>query len=73
MMGPIVEELANEIDESKLKIGKLNVDESGHTAQTYGIMSIPTFLVFQNGQIVDRFVGGMTKDGFKEKLAKYIQ
>ncbi|MDQ7814418.1 MAG: thioredoxin [Patescibacteria group bacterium] len=72
MMAPIIEELAEEIDGSKLKIGKLNVDENGVTAQQFNIMSIPTFLVFQGGKVVDQFVGGMTKAAFKDKLAKYI-
>jgi thioredoxin 1 len=70
--GPIVEELAHEVDGTKLKIGKMNVDENGQTAMNYGILSIPTFIVFQNGQVADKFVGGMTKEQFKEKLAKYI-
>jgi thioredoxin 1 len=72
MTGPIIEELANEVDASKLKIGKLNVDENGQAAMTYGIMSIPAFVVFQGGQPVDRFVGAMDKDGFTSKLAKYL-
>lgn len=72
MTGPIIEELANEIDGSRLKIGKVNVDENGALAQTYGILSIPSFLVFQNGNVADRFVGGMPKEGFMDKLAKYL-
>lgn len=69
---PIVEELAGEIDEAKLKIGKCNVDENGATSQAYNIMSIPAFLVFQGGKVVDQFVGGMPKEAFQQKLAKYI-
>jgi len=72
MMAPVIEELAEEIDGSKLKIGKLNVDENGVTAQQYNILSIPTFLVFQGGKVVDQFVGGMAKAALKDKLAKYI-
>ena len=72
MTGPIIEELADEIDEAKLKIGKVNVDEAGALAQTYNIMSIPAFLVFQNGVVVDQFVGGMTKDAFKAKLKNFL-
>jgi len=72
MTSPIIEELANEIDATKLKIGKLNVDENGATAMKYHIMSIPNFVIFQNGQVIDQFVGGMAKDGFLTKLAKYI-
>lgn len=72
MTGPIIEELSNEIDGAKLKIGKVNVDENNKLAMTYGIMSIPAFLIFEGGKVVDQFVGGMDKDGFLSKLSKYI-
>lgn len=71
-MAPVLEELAQEIDPSKLKIGKLNVDQHPALSEQYQIMSIPTFMVFQNGQVVDRFMGGMSKEMFAQKLAKYI-
>ncbi len=71
MMAPIVEELAGEL-EGQIKIGKLNVDEGSVTAQSYGIMSVPTFLVFKGGQVVEQIVGGMTKDALKEKIEKHI-
>lgn len=71
-MSPIVEEIGEETDPAKLKVGKMNVDENGETAMKYRIMSIPTFLVFQNGQIVETLVGGMSKEEFTEKLAKYL-
>jgi len=71
MMGPIVEELANEIDGSKIKIGKLNVDENPDSAGKLGIMSIPTFLVFKNGRVVDQMNGGMAKEALKERIEKY--
>lgn len=72
MTSPIIEELASEIDEAKLKIGKMNVDDNGATAQMFNILSIPAFLVFENGKVVDQFVGGMSKESFQQKLAKYI-
>ena len=72
MTSPIIEELAEEIPSEKLKIGKMNVDENSATAMTFNILSIPAFLIFQNGKVVDQFVGGMGKDAFKEKLAKYL-
>lgn len=70
-MSPIVEELALEMDASKIKIGKLNVDEAGDIAQQYNIMSIPTFLIFKNGQVAEQLVGGMSKEALKEKMEKY--
>lgn len=71
-MGPIIEELSHEMDAAKIKIGKLNVDQAGEVAQQYNIMSIPTFLVFKNGQVVEQIVGGMTKEALKEKLEKHL-
>ncbi len=72
VMGPILEETSNEIDTSRLKIGKLNVDENQSTAMKYGIMSIPTMLVFKNGQVADKIVGSMSKEALMEKLSKYL-
>jgi thioredoxin 1 len=71
-MAPIVEELANEIDEATLKIGKCDVDVNGQSAQTYGIMSVPTFLVFKNGQVVEQIAGSMEKDALKERVMKHV-
>lgn len=70
-MGPIVEQLAAEIDSSKAKIAKLNVDESQVTPGKYNIMSIPTFLVFKAGAVVDQAVGGMQKAQLEELLSKH--
>ncbi len=72
MMGPIVEELANEFDVNKARVGKLNVDENQIIAGKYQVMSVPTFLVFKEGQVVDQMVGGVQKERLKELLNKYI-
>jgi thioredoxin 1 len=72
MMGPVVEELANEYADKGIKIGKLNVDENHSTAGSYGVMSIPTFLVFKNGEVVDQTVGGVGKEGLKALLDKHL-
>jgi len=56
MQGPIVEEVAREMGESAM-VGKLNVDENPTTASQYGIMSIPTILIFSEGKPVGQFVG----------------
>ncbi len=71
MMAPIIEELADEM-EGKVKVGKLNVDENANVAGQFGIMSIPTFLVFKNGMVAEQIVGGLTKDALKEKLNKVV-
>ena len=67
MIAPIVEELASDY-EGKAVIVKVNVDESMETAQTYGIMSIPTIIFFKGGKEMDRFTGGVPKEMFQEKL-----
>jgi len=71
IVGPIVEELAKEYD-GKLKVGKLNVDENGQTAQAYGVMSIPSLLIFQNGQVVKTMIGAQSKENFKKEIDAVI-
>ena len=60
MVGPVVEELAQEL-EGKVRVGKVNVDEEGELASSYGVMSIPTLILFQNGKEIDRVVGAQSK------------
>lgn len=56
MLGPTIEELAREYD-GRVVVGKLNTDDCPETAGQYGISSIPTVLLFQNGSVKDRIVG----------------
>ncbi len=72
MMGPLTEELADEMDESQVKIGKMNVDENPAVPGQYGVMSIPTFLIFKKGQVVDQIVGSMPKEALKERISKQL-
>jgi thioredoxin 1 len=72
MVGPIIEDLAQEFH-GKIVFGKLNVDENQATSSKFGIMSIPTLLVFKNGNLVDRIVGALPKDLLKDKLAHLIE
>jgi thioredoxin 1 len=71
IVGPIVEELATEYD-GKIKIAKLNVDENGQTAQSMGIMSLPSILFFKNGQVVKDLVGAQSKDTFKKEIEEVL-
>ena len=71
MMGPVVEQLSQEFV-GKAKVGKLNVDENNLIAGKYRVMSIPTFLVFKGGEVVDQTIGGAPKERLKEMLAKPI-
>lgn len=69
MMGPIIDELAEEL-KNKYKVGKLNVDENRETASKFGIMSIPTMIIFKDGKEVKQLVGAQSKEGLKEELEK---
>ena len=71
MIAPVLEELQKEVGE-KAKILKLNVDENPQTAQEYGITSIPTLLIFKDGEILDRNVGAGTKEHYKNLLDKQL-
>ncbi len=71
MLSPIVVELAEEYPD-KLKVGKLNVDENPKTAGEFGIMSIPTLLVFKGGEVVRQIIGYMPKNQLKAKLGDLI-
>lgn len=66
MVGPVVDELAGEY-EGKAKIGKVNVDEN-QVATKYGIRSIPSLLIFKNGEVVDQIVGAVPKNQLKKQL-----
>ena len=66
-VGPIVDELATEL-EGRAVVGKVNVDSNSDTPLTYGIRSIPTLLIFINGEIVDKLVGAVPKSQLLEKL-----
>ena len=70
MVGPVIEELAKEM-QGKIVFGKLNVDENQQTSTKYQVMSIPTMLVFKNGELIDKFVGAMPKEILKQKLESY--
>ena len=68
IQGPIIEALAREQEGKSVKIGKLNVDENPQTAQSYNVMSIPTIIVFKDGQVAQQMVGVQQKDALKKAL-----
>ncbi|MEX0994961.1 MAG: thioredoxin [Balneolaceae bacterium] len=67
MVGPIVEELAGEY-EGQVKIGKVDVDSNPEISVKYGIRSIPSLLIFKNGEVVDQIVGAVPKNQIKKQL-----
>jgi len=67
ILSPIVEELAEEL--TQVKICKVNVDEQGALAEKYSVMSIPTLLVFKNGEVVNKSIGAKPKSDILEMLS----
>lgn len=71
MVAPVVEELTRDY-KGKIVFGKLNVDLSMTTAREYGIMSIPTLLVFKNGELVDQIIGALPRSILEPKITRYL-
>ena len=71
MIGPVVEELAGDY-EGKAVVAKLNVDENPQVTARFGVRSIPTLLVFKNGQIVDKQIGAVPKSVLASKLQAQV-
>jgi len=70
MIAPVLDQLSAESD-GRYTIAKLNVDENPQTAARFGIQSIPTMLVFKNGQLVDRIIGAQLKPTIAARLAAH--
>lgn len=71
MVAPVVEEIATQY-EGKIKVVKLNTDENAETASKYGIRSIPTLMIFKEGQRVDMVVGAVPKTTLSNTLEKHL-
>ena len=71
MIAPVVDEIATDYA-GKVKVGKVNVDENRQVAMDFGVMSIPTLLVFKNGQPAERIVGYQNKQQLTAVLDKHL-
>jgi thioredoxin 1 len=71
MIAPILEEIAQEY-EGKIQVTKLDVDYNNESAMKYGVMSIPTLILFKNGQPVERIVGFMPKEKLLSKITPHL-
>ena len=71
MIAPVLEELDKEIGD-RVKIAKLNVDENPESASRFGVMSIPTLIVFKDGQPVDKVIGFQPKDSLKSVVSRHM-
>jgi thioredoxin 1 len=74
MQGPIIDELAEEFkNNDKVKVTKLNVDDSQATAQEFAVMSIPTIKIFKDGKVVEEMTGLQQKDILVEKINSHLK
>ena len=71
MVSPVIEDLANEF-EGQTSVCKLNVDELPDLAAQYKIMSIPTVMIFKNGEVIDKAVGVRTKEEYQNMIKKAL-
>lgn len=71
MVGPVIEQLAEEYD-GKVNVGKVDVDAEGGLAQQFGVMSIPTVVLFENGKEVERRVGAMPVTEYKKMIDAHL-
>ncbi|MGB1248346.1 MAG: thioredoxin [Chitinophagales bacterium] len=69
-LGPTIDALHTEY-EGSVNIGKLNVDENPETAGQFGVRSIPTIIFVKNGEVVDKLIGGQSKQAFVELIEKH--
>lgn len=67
MMSPIIDEISEEMKEN-LKVGKINVDENQELAIKYNVMSIPTIMIFENGNLIKTFVGVTAKQDILKEI-----
>lgn len=68
---PVLEKLSEDL-KGKVAFGKINVDHNRETAGKYGIMSIPTLIIFKNGKLADRLVGAMPAETIKQRLGRLM-
>ena len=71
MVSPVIEKLSEEME--NVKFAKINVDENRETPGKFGVMSIPTLLVFKEGKLVDRLTGAFPKQAIEERLKKFLE
>ena len=72
LIGPIVSELAEEYADQGVTVGKLDVDANPHVSARYGVRSIPSILIFKDGELVDTVVGAVPKPHLEAKIQQHL-
>lgn len=71
MIAPVVEEISSSYS-GRIKVGKLNVDENHETTMKYGIRSIPTIIIFKNGQALEQLIGAVPKTEIERLISRAL-
>ena len=71
MVAPVLDQLADEMADT-VRIGKVNVDDNQELALKYQVQSIPTFVLFENGEVKDRMMGAMPKSAFEQFIQRNV-
>jgi len=71
MMGPVMDELSDKF-KGKIKFGKVDIDDNSDIAEKFGVRSIPNFVLFKDGKVVEQFMGAMPAEDFEDKLNKHL-
>jgi len=71
MLAPVLDQLAKDYD-GRVRVGKLNVDDHSAIATRYGVMSIPTLLLFKEGKVVEQYIGSTSRDNLAKILDKHL-
>ncbi|MFH1836740.1 MAG: thioredoxin [Candidatus Omnitrophota bacterium] len=71
MIAPVIEEIAEEF-QGKLKVCKVNIEEAPKTSADYGIMNIPTLILFKNGKVADKVTGAIPKNDIISKIIPHL-
>ena len=72
LMAPIIDELAEDYKDKDIKIGKLDIDDGNEVAEKYNVMSVPTFILFKGGEVVEQLTGYQSKGALEEMINKNL-
>ncbi len=71
MMGPIVEDVSEKF-KGKVDVGKVNIEDNQELAQKHNVSSIPTFMIFKDGKVIDQFMGSISEEELEKKLNSHL-